>query len=247
MPRKKTRFERFLSLNQHRKRWGAKKHVGPVDFAALKARLIDGGEVVQTRGSEKSLDLHLANLRREFSAQPELVFYHAKLIVLLRREFEVKETFAQFRALWEAEAEFLVRHLNLRWLVSAADSFADHDPDPAVRASATLVSVLVNTVKIYETERVLADPPPAPISPSSIDQVQQELVPLFSGLSCFTIGTDDTWRNTRWRMDGLMERPPVGLILKTVFDRLQEEDTAFHRLKLLHQRERTGWWSPEGE
>ena len=68
-------------------------------------------------------------------------------------------------------------------------------------------------------------------------------MPLFSGLSCFTVGTDDTLRNMRWRLDPLMEKGPVGLILKTVFDRLQVEDTAYARLRALHHRERTGWWT----
>ncbi|MDQ0454555.1 hypothetical protein [Rhizobium paknamense] len=244
MPRKKSRLERLLSFNQHRKRWGAGRHAQPVtDTEILKTKIIDGDQPVQTRGSEKSLDLHLVNLRREFSGQPELVFHHARLIVLIRREFQLPDTFLQFRTLWEAEGEFLCEHLNLRWLISAADTFADHDPDPANRAIAILISTLVNTVKIYETERVLADPAPAPLSSDKVALVQRELVPLFSGLSCFTIGTDDTWRNTRWRLDPLMARGPVGMILKTVFDRLQDEDTAFHRLKELHQRERTGWWS----
>jgi hypothetical protein len=127
--------------------------------------------------------------------------------------------------------------------VSATDSFADHARDGETRTLATLVSLLVNTIKIYETERVLAEGAPASLSPAKIAQVQDELVPLFSGLSCFTVGTDDTLRNMRWRLDPLMEKGPVGLILKTVFDRLQVEDTAYARLRALHHRERTGWWS----
>ncbi|MCF1470964.1 hypothetical protein FS763_03350 [Agrobacterium vitis] len=204
--------------------------------------MVEGDAAQQTRGSEKSLDLHLENLRREFAGQPELLWHHARLIVLLRREFQVEQTFAQLQALWEVEADFLCENLNLRWLVSAADSFVDHHPDAAERARAMLVSLLVNTVKIYETERVLATAP-APADAQKLERLQSELIPLFSGLSCFTIGTDDTLRNMRWRLDGLMAQGPVGLMLKTVFDRLQVEDTAFSRLKAQHHRGRTGWWS----
>ncbi|WP_429930549.1 hypothetical protein [Agrobacterium vitis] len=242
-PRKKTRLERFFSLNQHRKRWGAARYAeGDLDYQALKHQMVEGDSAQQTRGSEKSLDLHLENLRREFAGQPELLWHHARLIVLLRREFQVEQTFAQLQALWEAEAVFLCENLNLRWLVSAADSFVDHHPDAGERARAMLVSVLVNTVKIYETERVLATAP-APADAQKLERLQSELIPLFSGLSCFTIGTDDTLRNMRWRLDGLMAQGPVGLMLKTVFDRLQMEDTAFARLKAQHHRGRTGWWS----
>ncbi|MBB4006279.1 hypothetical protein [Allorhizobium taibaishanense] len=244
-PRKKSRIERFFSLNQHRKRWGAARHaVSDLDYRALKQTLVAGDSAQQTRGSEKSLDLHLDNLRREFAGQPELLWHHARLIVLLRREFQVEQTFQQLQALWEAEAEFLCANLNLRWLVSAADSFIDHHPEAEVRARAMLVSLLVNTVKIYETERMLSVAP-APTDPQKLERLQTELIPLFSGLSCFTIGTDDTLRNMRWRLDTMMTDDPVGLMLKTVFDRLQVEDTAFARLKAQHHRGRTGWWSEE--
>ncbi|NBB50681.1 hypothetical protein GVN24_20595 [Rhizobium sp. CRIBSB] len=244
MARKKTAFERFFSLNWHRKRLGGAKHIQSVaDFAAMKMALIDGDAPMQTRGSAKSLDAHLENLRREFAGQPELLWHHAKLIVLLRRGVETEKVLAQFEDLWEQEGAFLAGALNLRWLVSATDTFADHSRDAETRTLATLVSLLVNTIKIYETERVLADGAPLPLSPVKIERVQDELVPLFSGLSCFTVGTDDTLRNMRWRLDPLMEKGPVGLILKTVFDRLQVEDTAYARLKAQHHRERTGWWS----
>lgn len=244
MARKKTKIERFFSLNWHRKRWGGGKHTTPVqEYEALKSRVIDGAAAKQTRGSAKSLDQHLDNLRGEFVGQSELVWHHAKLIVLLRRGVSTSEVFTEFERLWDAEADYLCRNLNLRWLVSATDTFSDHSSDPAVKAQATLVSILVNTIKIYETERVLAKDPPSDLDEEKIAEVKLRLIPLFSGLSCFTIGTDDTLRNMRWRLDPLMEERPVGLILKTVFDRLQIEDTAYARLKARHHRDRTGWWS----
>jgi hypothetical protein len=242
--RKKTAIERFFSLNWHRKRLGGAKHLAShPQFAEMKANLVEGSAGTQTWGSSKSLDAHLANLRLEFAGQPELLWYHAKLIVLLRREIQTEETFARFLDLWVREGDYLCAKLNLRWLVSATDTFADYALDSETRTLATLVGVLVNTVKIYETERTLADDEPASISVSRIAEVQHNLIPLFSGLSCFTVGTDDTLRNMRWRLDRLMAQEPVGRILKTVFDRLQLEDTAYSRLRALHRRERTGWWS----
>jgi hypothetical protein len=243
MPRKKSRLERLLSFNQHRKRWGARRHALAVeDFGALKSTLISGAAVTQTRGSEKSLDQHLANLRLEFVGQPEIVFHHARLIVLIRREFNVEATFAQFKTLWDQEAAFLCAHLNLRWLVSASDTFADHHPEKAARAISMMAAALVNTVKIYETERLVATGGPTEPDPTKIEQLQTDLVPLFEGLSGFTIGTDDTLRNMRWRLEPFFEEGAVGQILKTVYDRLQTNDTAFARLRALHRRDRTGWW-----
>ena len=243
MARKKTRIEHFFSLNWHRKRWGAGRFAkGAEDLAALRNQIIPGEDAAQTRGSEKALDLHLQNLRREFVGQPELVFHHAKLIVLIRREVKTRETFGAFRKLWDDNADFLCQHLNIRWLVSACDTFADCEQDPAVRNLALATSLFVNTVKIYESERFITAASENAVLQDRVQQLQTDLVPLFEGLSCFTVGTDDTLRNMRWRLDTVFGEHPVGPILKTIYDRLQINDTAFRRLKDQHRRERTSWW-----
>ena len=51
IPRRKSRLERLLSLNQHRRRRGAAKHLADVsDLAAMKTRVIDEGQPLLTRG-----------------------------------------------------------------------------------------------------------------------------------------------------------------------------------------------------
>ena len=126
-PRRKSRIERLLSFNQRRKRFGARKQVADIpDLAAMKTRVIDEGPPLLTRGSSKQLDRHIENLRLEFSGQSELLWHHARLIVLIRREFRTAGTYAQFRAFWDAECAFLCEHLNLHWLFSTADTFAKH-------------------------------------------------------------------------------------------------------------------------
>lgn len=243
--RRKSRLERFFSLNQHRKRWGAARHViTDPDLVAMRDRIVEAGVPVQTRGAEKSLDAHLANLRREFSGQPELVYHHARLIVLIRREVRREESVRQFRALWDQEAEFLCRHLNLRWLVSAADTFADHG-EPGVRAVAMMATLLANTVKICESDRYIRGAEALAPMPERIAKLQTDLVPLFEGMSVFTVGTDDTLRNMYWRLEPFFASGPAGRILKAVYDRLQVNDTAFARLRALHRRDRTGWWDDE--
>ncbi len=243
--RRKSRLERLLSLNWHRKRWGASKHVaagGRGDLSAMKTDIVEAGTPIQTRGSEKSLDLHLANLRDEFSGQPELIWYHAKLIVLIRREFRTSENYSQFRLLWDAEHTFLCENLNIRWLVSAADTIADHDRDPEIRAAAMMATLLVNTIKMQESERYVCDASSLPPDPARITRLGNELVPLFSGMSSFSVGTDDTLRNMYWRLEPFFGAGPGGKILKTVWSRLQVEDTVFARMRKLHRRNRTRWW-----
>ena len=241
--RRKSRFERFFSLNQHRKRWGGRRHVvADPDLAAMRGRIVNAGEAVQTRGSEKSLDRHLANLRSEFSGQSELVLHHATLIVLIRREVRLTESLAAFAALWSQEAEFLCRNLNLRWLISAADTFADHGTDPQDRAIGMMASLLANTVKIAESDRYIHGAEALTPLPDRIERLQTDLIPLFEGTSVFTVGTDDTLRNMYWRLEPFFAAGAVGMILKTIYDRMQVNDTAFARLRALHHRDRTGWW-----
>lgn len=241
--RQKTRFEKFFSINQHRKRWGARVGTSAdTDLSTLKAHIIDAGEREQTYGSDKSLEAHLGNLRREFSGQSELLFYHAKLIVLLRREFQVQKTYAAYAELWKQEEAFLLAELNLRWLVSACETFADHDEDACVRAVAMQGSLLANVVKIYETERALNGSEEAKLDEAKVSQLHDQLAPLFGGMSCFAVGTDDTLRNLRWRLDTMFKTPIIGQILKEIYSRLQFEDTAFSRMRQAHKRDRTSWW-----
>ncbi len=242
MKRDKGSWEKFFSLKRHRRRLGASlaQHSGSYD--ALKTAIIDGGEAVQTRGSGDDLQSHFTALRSEFSGQPELIFEHAKLIVLMRREFKASEAFEEFRKMWEAEADFLLEHLNLRWIVAAMDSFADHDPLPENRAIALSVSLMVNTMKTYESERYVKDIGDPPVNQDKISRLGQELVPIFGGLSMLTVGTDDTLRNMRWRIDRQAKDSLTGQVLQQVFLRLQDEDTAFSRMRKLHHRDRTSWW-----
>lgn len=240
---KPSRLRRVLSLNQHRKRWGARRHApSDTDLSCLKETIIDFGDAEQTRGSTKSLDQHLENLRREFSGQSELLWHHAKLIVLIRREFQTSQQYAEFRSLWEQEGDFLRENLNIRWLVSATDTFAEHDADPAVRAVAMMASVLVNTVKMQESERFITHSADQSVDPALVARLREELVPLFEGMSCFTVGTDDTLRNMMWRLHPFMSVEPVGPILDEIWSRFQVEDTVFNRMRLLHRREKTRWW-----
>jgi hypothetical protein len=242
-----SKLHRLLSLNQHRKRWGARRssRLRNRDLSKLKAKIIDVGDARQTRGSTKSLDQHLENLRREFSGQSELLWYHATLIVLIRREFQTAQQYRYFHALWHEEGQFLRENLNIRWLVSAADTFAAHDADPSVRSVAMMVSILVNTVKIYETERFITQAVDLPVDPKRVATLQGELVPLFEGMSCFTVGTDDTLRNMVWRLHPFMTVELVGPILDEIWRRFQAEDTVFGRMQLLHHRTKTKWWEEE--
>ena len=155
-----------------------------------------------------------------FPGSPTLLLWHpARLIALIRRKFRTAETDAQYRALWGAERAFLCERLNIRWLVSAADTLAEHDRDTEVRALVMMPTSFANTIKLQESERHVCNATTLAPDPARIAHVQDELPPLFEGMSCFTVGTDDTLRNMRWRLQVFVAVEPTGAILKTVTPR----------------------------
>lgn len=252
MKRPKNAFEKWFSFNRHRRRLGAGQlgaQLQQQDLQALKVQRVpapNGQERVYAHGSTPDLAEHLARLRSEFVGQPELLYHHAQLIVLIRREADTRVHYARLEALWLAEAPFLCQHLDLRWLVAACDTFIDHAPDPVLRAMALSAVALVNTVKLQETERFLqgtaaAD---APDHPAALQALQAHRVNLFDGLSAFVAGTDDTLRNMRWRLDAVCALHPLGVLVQEVFERLQREghDNVYLRFRQRHTRDKTRWW-----
>ena len=156
--RKKTKLENFFSIKKYIRRIGASNIFSSNnEFEKLKHSIIDAGEFCYTHGSCDNLNNHIENLKKEFHGKSELEFYHAKLNVLLRRNYNVNETYKKFKALWVKEHEYLIKELNTRWLISAADSFLDHDEDDLCKAYAFSCLCLINTCKLYETERFLED------------------------------------------------------------------------------------------
>lgn len=244
MPRrKKTAFENFFSLKRHRRRLSHIAVNAPkAEFSALKKQIVDAGIPEQTRGSHDDLDRHFEALRSEFSGQSGLILEHARLNVMLRRQISPKKNYARLVELYQLESRYLLKNLNVRWMVSACDSVADWDPDPAARATALSVSLLVNTVKMIESERYLQNQKSQNMHQDRVTHVNESLVPLFEGLSVFTVGTDDTLRNMRWRMEAQKDAHFSGAILMEVFDRLQVNDTVYARFRARHHRKKTSWW-----
>lgn len=241
--RKKTAIEKFFSINQHRKKWGANKFQGEQpDYAVLKVTILHNGEPSTVLSAEKSLEAHIDNLKGEFSGKSALLHYHASLIVLIRREISVKKNYQKFCDLWAAEEDFLLQNLDIRWLVSAADTFADHSEDAEIRNVGMMVTLLINTIKLYETERVLQAQDASFVATEDAVNELGSRAPLFDGLRCFAVGRDDTLRNLFWRIQNVSKIKPTGQILTAVYDRLQKHDTAFSRFRKLGPKPRTAWW-----
>lgn len=245
MKNKPSALHKFFSLSRWQRRFGAKRIIQDFDipdYQRMKADLIDLGEPVLTRGSSKDLQLHHDNLRQEFSGQSELAFYHAFLIVLIRREYDLDITIKNFMTLWEKESEWLLKNINLRWLMSANDTFIDHAENKIDSSLALATSVLVNTVKIYETENIMTNHTNINYEKCHIEAVQKNNIPLFEGMTCFTVGTDDTIRNMAWRIKEKSHDSVAGAIFMEILQRLSVLPTAYGRLREHHTRAKTQWW-----
>ena len=244
--RKKSRLEQWFSFSRHQRRFGAREvyaQFDGVDIDALKQQQVEGDVTRYTHGSAKDLKQHIEQLKDEFVGQPVLNHYHASLIVLIRREVDTTENYAKFKALWLRERDFLLRSLNTRWLISACDTFIDFEEDQLLKAILMNAVMLINTLKLQETERYLCDQP-TEVCKEKRDRLPHERVTLFDGTSAFVVGTDDTLRNMRWRLDQICKIHPLGMIVLEIFDRLQQEEnnTVYLRFKKQHTREKTRWW-----
>lgn len=245
--RRKSRIEKWFSFNRYRRRFGARALAGSLlgdDLETLKRTLVAGDQAQYAYGSLPDLQAHLQRLRQEFTGRAELLYHHAALIVLIRRESEVVRNFVRFQQLWQAEQAFLTEQLDLRWLVAACDTFIDHHPDAALRAALMNGVLLVNTVKLQETERFLQAQSGAADDPQALAALQSRRIGLCDGLSAFVAGTDDTLRNMRWRLERVCAVHPLARIALVIFDRLQlpGNDNVYARFRQRHTRERTRWW-----
>jgi len=244
----KSKLANLFSLNQHRKRLGAANvanHLDQLSWDEMRAQVIDGDSLEYTYGSDKNLKTHLDNLKREFVGHSELEYYHATLIVLIRRGFQVDKEFNKFEQLWYQQKEFLVNTLNTRWLISACDTFIDHSNDDYLKSLLMNAVILVNTIKMQESERYLTATENAISNASRHSSLQNERLALFDGVAGFAVGTDDTLRNMRWRLDKLAQAHPLGILLIEIFERVQKPnaDTVYSRFRNLHTRDKTAWWT----
>ncbi len=173
----------------------------------------------------------MRGLRNEFAGQSELCFLHAQLVVLIRREYKTKETYAQFVELWQAQEKYLLNALNTRWLLSATDTFIDHSTDAGIRASGIACAMLINTCRMYETELA------ASAIKMSQPQIKNEQIliaspELWDGVRALGYSAYDTIYNAQARLNQLITDLPnciTARILNTLLHRLHHHNTAYKR------------------
>jgi len=219
-------------------------------FEEMKATVITESmcnlETLTDERKTKDLEGHLNNLKYQMVGYSELYFYHNTLIILLRRKYKIDETFAELERLWTAQSDYLSEHLSIRWIVSACDTFIDYSKDRNRAAILMNVVTLMNTLRAYETKYFLQLPSnakPMPLIDDKIDMLYRGDLPLYDGLTYFRVGGDDSLRNMRKRYEKFYKTDKLATtILLSVFDKLQNNDSAFSTLRSLHKVDWSKWW-----
>lgn len=173
-------------------------------------------------------------VRREFIHRPMLEYLHAETIVLIRREVDLASNTAKFFSLWKHHEAALLQGLNSRWLVSACDTFADYGEDDADRCAGLAGTLLMNTIKLYETERLQVG------QLKTLSRSPTGIVPLFDGMTAYLVGRGDMVHNLLGRAlsDGAPQRVTVR-ILQELVRRARAHDTVFRRAADLHTVDET--------
>jgi hypothetical protein len=205
------------------------------DWASLRAEFMPAGHKVVLRGRRDCVEQHLEELASEFAGESRIEYHHAYLVVLIRRGMQADRAYSHFKSMWRSEGAHLLSNLSARWLVAACDTITDCDEDSAERAIAACGAVLINTIKLYETERLHSTGGFAP----STDPA--DVVPLFDGLTSFSIGHGDMIANQRKRLAAMGSESLAGRILRELIRRADKADTVFRRFASLHQDDATRW------
>ena len=173
------------------------------------------------------------NLARAFAGRPRLHLVHAQCVTLLRRRDPPEGTAALFHRLWTDHGDALAADLPLRWLISAATTFADHGPTAAERQAGEGLSTLFAMLKLAETERLFSGyAPETPFRPGRSQS------PLPMEMQPFAIHGGDLDRTllTRiWRA-GTSAPATDALTRRLLSDLMDEPRGLFARLAAMRQR-----------
>ncbi|MGH1353573.1 MAG: glycosyltransferase family 2 protein [Thalassovita sp.] len=173
-------------------------------------------------------------LAKEFHDRPALLHLHGLLIAHSRRVDQPAHFPALFCRLWEEESDFLLEHLDARWLVSAATTFGDHGVTSVQRQLGQALSVLFNMMKLYETERLYSGHPSD--RPFSLSQRSDKgLAMQMDAFSLTGGGLDVNMLGRLWLQaeeDPVMQ--PLAQRLLTLL--IEDDKTVFRRLRTMRAR-----------
>ena len=206
-----------------------------VDFEPLKTALVikpgsDPNFVMSASGYGRKW----RELRIEFAGKPELCALHGILVANLRRRAAPPHTADLFARLWREEGEFLMQALDLRWQVSAITAFGDAGLTETQRRVGHTLTVLFNTMKLYESERLYSGYHPD--TPFTLKGKARETLPM--EMDSFALeggGLDINMLGRLWQ-DAQQDVVIQPLAHKLLDDLIHDPRTVFRRLRMMRSR-----------
>ena len=205
-------------------------------FEEMKRQTVGPCGAGKNRESDDRLAAKLEELRRSFEGASELCYFHAELIVRIRRGIDVSTNWSTFSSLWEHESEYLCGTLNSRWLISALDTYADHG-SPLQQARALIQIAFFNAVRLAETERTLTGAPSSRKNLVDLDRLER--FELWDGVSAYNMRCGDMV----WNMLGRMRRslapdPILSAIFEALLASVLRHDTLIFRVAQISEHPR---------
>jgi hypothetical protein len=187
--------------------------------------IFDEVRLIPGTSLEPELWQEFVKWRRVFVDKPAIVYAHTATVIMIRRKINLAESIIFFNQIWSEAGCHLVNFINTKWLLSACDTLIDYGETEADRAYALAGSLLMKTIKLYESELI------------SRQAFQNELVAipkqeLFDGYLSFSIFQGDLIGNLKCRVENIGVESPAKLILKTLFLRANIENTVYKRLEV---------------
>ncbi|MGJ8671445.1 hypothetical protein [Rubritalea sp.] len=186
------------------------------------------------QGKSEDLHEHISKISSEFSKCSALTLYNASLIVAIRRQLHIETNLERFDTLWQSHHKVLLNELNLRWIVSTCDTISDYG-SKSERALSTATSFLVNTVKLYETERDCSSKKDAPLR-------ENDFYELFDGLTSFKIGGGDMIKNLTKRVGNLDDDSISSKLFMAATQKILLHNTVYGRLEKVQTKNK---WSTD--
>lgn len=205
-----------------------------VDLNLFLEKKVQGKSGSTWPGREKNLIKHFHKLQPEFFGKSRLAHLLACTIVTIRRTKGRGPGIGLFHRITSQHGPHLCEELNARWLVSVCDTFADHGKTSEQRAIAMTGSVLLNSVKLFETERQTFYPE-RPWPPNRRFAKRPEI---FDGIIPFWIEGGDMVANLLHRIRENSKLDPIaGQFTDEIVNRIMKYDTSFSRLAQLANQE----------
>ena len=127
-----------------------------VDLEDLAKRTVPDTATELPPGHSSTWDRKRVQIAREFVGNSELAFLNAQLISNLRKRSFPRQAPALFCRVWQEQSDHLLSVLDLRWLVSTVQTFADHGQTPTQREVGHALRVFFGMMKLYEFERLFS-------------------------------------------------------------------------------------------